>query len=82
MRVRHDDGVMLVRQRCSVTGAVTWEMPTGGVDPDEDPRAAAQRELIEETGHRAGRLRHLSTHVTSKSVVDETAYLYVAHDLT
>ena len=76
-----DDHVLLVRQRRYVTGAVTWEMPTGGVDADEDPLDAAQRELIEETGHRAGLLRHVSTHVTSKSVIDETAYLYVAHDL-
>ena len=29
-----------------------WQMPQGGIDPDEDPRAAARRELIEETGLR------------------------------
>lgn len=75
------DHVLLVRQRRYITGEVTWEMPTGGVDDGEDPMVAAQRELIEETGHRAGRLRHVSTHVTSKSVVDEWAYLYVADDL-
>jgi putative (di)nucleoside polyphosphate hydrolase len=27
-----------------------WQMPQGGVDPGEDPRAAALRELWEETG--------------------------------
>lgn len=27
-----------------------WQMPQGGIDPDEDPRAAALRELEEETG--------------------------------
>src|SRR6266567_3232357 len=27
-----------------------WQMPQGGVDPGEDPRAAAMRELWEETG--------------------------------
>jgi putative (di)nucleoside polyphosphate hydrolase len=27
-----------------------WQMPQGGVDADEDPRAAALRELQEETG--------------------------------
>jgi putative (di)nucleoside polyphosphate hydrolase len=27
-----------------------WQMPQGGVDPDEDARAAALRELKEETG--------------------------------
>lgn len=27
-----------------------WQMPQGGIDPDEDPYAAALRELYEETG--------------------------------
>lgn len=27
-----------------------WQMPQGGIDPDEDPEAAALRELEEETG--------------------------------
>lgn len=30
--------------------ADAWQMPQGGLDPDEDPRAAALRELEEETG--------------------------------
>ena len=27
-----------------------WQMPQGGIDPNEDARPAAQRELFEETG--------------------------------
>jgi putative (di)nucleoside polyphosphate hydrolase len=27
-----------------------WQMPQGGIDPDEEERPAAQRELFEETG--------------------------------
>ena len=29
-----------------------WQMPQGGIDEDEDPRLAAERELLEETGMR------------------------------
>lgn len=75
------DTVLMVRQYRYVARRVTWEMPTGGVHPGESPEAAAQRELAEETGYRAGRLVHLSTFHTSKSVMDETAHLFVGHDL-
>lgn len=76
------DHVLLVRQRRYVTGQVTWEMPTGGVHRGEAPAMAAARELAEETGYRAGRMRHLNSHTTSKSVIDEWAHLFVAEDLT
>jgi 8-oxo-dGTP pyrophosphatase MutT (NUDIX family) len=33
------------------TGDTWWETPGGGVEPDEDPAAAATRELAEELGH-------------------------------
>ncbi|MEL6060151.1 MULTISPECIES: RNA pyrophosphohydrolase [unclassified Methylobacterium] len=32
-----------------VAGPHLWQMPQGGVDPGEDPEAAARRELYEET---------------------------------
>ncbi|MGR3273124.1 RNA pyrophosphohydrolase [Thalassococcus profundi] len=43
------DGHVFVGQRID-TDAAAWQMPQGGVDPGEDPRAAALRELWEETG--------------------------------
>ena len=33
-----------------VLPGLDWQMPQGGIDPNEDPRPAAQRELYEETG--------------------------------
>jgi putative (di)nucleoside polyphosphate hydrolase len=32
-----------------VAGPYMWQMPQGGIDPGEDPEAAARRELYEET---------------------------------
>ena len=75
------DTVLLVRQYRYVAGRPTWEMPTGGVHAGETLEQAAQRELAEETGHRAQRLVHVSTYHTSKSVVDETAHLFLADGL-
>jgi len=62
-----DDHVVLVRQWRYVTGEPTWEMPTGGNRPGEEPEQAAQRELSEEIGRVAGRLEHLATIDSSKS---------------
>jgi 8-oxo-dGTP pyrophosphatase MutT (NUDIX family) len=76
-----DDHVVLVRQWRYVTGEPTWEMPTGGSRPGEAPEQAAQRELAEEIGRVAGRLDHLATIDSSKSVVAERATLFAAHDL-
>ncbi len=74
--------VLLVGQYRYVAGRFTWEMPTGGARPGESLEAAAQRELAEEAGRRAGRLTWMSAYHTSKSVMDETAHLCVAEDLT
>ena len=37
-----------------------WQMPQGGIDEDEKPRAAALRELAEETGIKADRVRFVA----------------------
>jgi ADP-ribose pyrophosphatase len=75
------DTVVLVGQYRYVFGRFFWEIPTGAQEPGEDERAGAARELAEETGYRAGRLEKLCSVQTSKSVVDETAHLYLATDL-
>jgi ADP-ribose pyrophosphatase len=57
-------------------------MPTGGLHAGETPEAAAQRELMEEAGYRAGRLTWVSTYYTTKCVTDEIGHLYLGHDLS
>ena len=76
------DTVLLIRQYRYVAGRPTWEMPTGGVHAGESLEDAAQRELGEEIGYRAGWLTRVSTYHTSKSIMDETANLFLAEGLT
>lgn len=73
--------VVLVGQYRYVAGGFYWEMPTGGVRPGESEDAAVQRELAEEAGYEAARLTKLCAFHTSKSVVDETAHIWVAEGL-
>jgi ADP-ribose pyrophosphatase len=75
------DTVVLVGQYRYVARRFYWEMPTGGVKRGESEEAAVQRELAEEAGFAAGRLVKLCTFVSSKSVLDETAHLYLAEEL-
>jgi ADP-ribose diphosphatase len=77
-----DDHVLMLRQyRYPQRENHRWEMPTGGVYPGETFEQAAQRELMEEVGYRAGRLTWVSTYYTTKAVTDEIGHLYLGYDL-
>ena len=77
-----DRHVLMVRQyRYVQRENQRWEMPTGGIRPGETPEGAAQRELMEEGGYRAGQLTWVSSYLTSKSICQETAHLYLGRDL-
>jgi ADP-ribose pyrophosphatase len=75
------DTVLLVGQYRYVARDFSWEIPTGGQHADESLEQAAQRELAEEAGREAGSLVKLCDFHTSKSILRETAHLYVARDL-
>ncbi|MEN9939080.1 MAG: hypothetical protein RLZZ387_5659 [Chloroflexota bacterium] len=78
-----DGRVLMVRQyRYVARESHRWEMPTGGIHHDETPEQAARRELREEVGYTAGWLVPVSTFHSSKSVCDETCYLFLGYDLT
>lgn len=47
--VVNDRGHVFVAQRTDFVSDA-WQMPQGGIDPGEDPRQTALRELAEETG--------------------------------
>ena len=57
------------------------EIPAGKLDPGEDPLDCAKRELHEETGFRAGRIRFLTSIVTSCGFCDEIIHIYLATKL-
>ena len=78
-----DEGrVVLIRQYRHAAGGYLWELPAGGLHPpDEPPAACAARELREEAGLRADRLRDLGWMFTSPGFCDERIWLFLAQGL-
>jgi len=77
-----DENIYLVGQYRYPLEQYSWEIPEGGCPQGEDPLAAAQRELEEETGLRAADWRKMGEAHLSNSVSDELAIWYLATGLT
>lgn len=77
-----DEHLYLVGQFRYTLERYSWEIPEGGCAEGEEPLAAAQRELVEETGLRAGVWRKLGEAYLSNSVSDELAIWFLASGLT
>lgn len=75
-----DGRVLLVRQWRFGLRAPTLEIP-GGMVEGEPPREAAARELLEETGHRAGRWELLGELHPNPAFIANRIYTYLATDL-
>ena len=73
-----EDHVYLVGQYRYPLERYSWEIPEGGCPEGEEPLAAAQRELKEETGLEAARWRMLGEAHLSNSVADEYAVWFLA----
>jgi ADP-ribose pyrophosphatase len=73
--------VCLVRNRRFAVGKALLEVPAGTIDPGESPAETAARELAEETGYRAGRLRPIREWYVSPGVMSERMYLFLCEDL-
>ncbi len=73
---------VVIRQYRAAVGEAILEIPAGKCDVDgESPEATAHRELEEEIGMRAGRLRQLAEFYNSPGFCDEHSFLYLAQDL-
>lgn len=76
--VTSEHEVVLVRQFRPAVDIETLEIPAGIIEPGESVVTAANRELAEETGYSAERLRPITTLLASPGYSDERIELVLA----
>jgi ADP-ribose pyrophosphatase len=77
----NEDRVLLVNQYRTALERVTLEIPAGKLEPGEDARECALRELAEETGYVAGKMTYLIPIAVAVGYSDEIIHLFIATDL-
>lgn len=77
-----DNNTWLIGQYRYALNEYSWEIVEGGGKVEEDPLAAAKRELQEEAGLAAEEWTKIAVFNTSNSVTDEVAIIYVARKLS
>jgi ADP-ribose diphosphatase len=75
-----DGRILVERQYKHGIGKVTLVVPAGAIHPGEAPTAAAQRELLEETGYAAEAWRSLGSFLLSANYGCATAHVFTAQN--
>jgi ADP-ribose pyrophosphatase len=75
-----DGRLVMIWQHRHPHGETHWEVPAGRIGEGEAADAAAHRELMEETGHRAGRLVPLPGFYPINGISDHWAHAFLALD--
>src|SRR5450755_4687000 len=73
--------ILLVKQFRYPIGEFTYEIPAGKLSKGEDPDDCVRRELEEETGFVAGKIRKLLSYWPTAAFSNEVIHLYVAENL-
>jgi len=77
-----DGRILLIRQYRHAARQYLWELVAGRMDPGETPKVAAARELMEETGYRAKRMRVFLDVFPTPGFLEERMFILLAEGLT
>jgi ADP-ribose pyrophosphatase len=73
--------VLMVRQYRTALERVVTEIPAGKLEAGETAENCARRELSEETGYRAGKMRYLAPIAIAAGYSDEIIHFFMATEL-
>jgi ADP-ribose pyrophosphatase len=77
-----DRRIVLIQQYRHATRQFLWELVAGRMERGENPRRAAGRELVEETGYRAKRFSIFLDVFPTPGFLEERMYILLAEGLT
>jgi ADP-ribose pyrophosphatase len=77
-----DGRIVLISQYRHAAGQYLWELVAGHKEPNESPITGAHRELLEETGYKAKRMRKLLEVFPSPGLLGERMDIFLAEGLT
>lgn len=80
--VMDDHTILLIHQYRHAVGGFIWEIPAGTLNPGEEPRQCAERELTEETGYAARHFERMAQITPLPAYSDERIHLFLATGLT
>ena len=80
--MKDENTIFMIRQYRYAAGGYLLEIPAGTLQPNEDPKDCAARELEEEIGFRAARLEPVLNFFTTPGFTDEVIHIYKATGLT
>ena len=75
------DKILMLRQLRPVIDSYIYELPAGTLDKNELPLRCARREIIEETGYSAGKLKLLGSIYPVPGYSTERIFIYKAEGL-
>ena len=79
--LRDEDTVLLVREYAAGMDRYELGLPKGKVEPGEDPLEAANREIMEEIGFGAHRLRRLTSLTLAPAYIQHSTHVVLAEEL-
>ena len=77
-----DGRIVMIRQYRHATRQYLWELVAGRKELEETPKQGAARELLEETGYRAKRLKIFLDVFPTPGFLEERMYILLAEGLT
>jgi ADP-ribose pyrophosphatase len=75
------DQILVIKSYRHLINSIQIEVPSGYIEPGEEPNEAALRELREETGYKANKIIGIGSYTLDYTMFDQKGYLFVAYDL-